>query len=414
MKPVKQIVLTTLATFPLWSLGSSAARADVTWEHSGSVRFGSTQKALVKFKTFTNVTPERMRLLFKYDATNALGTLPNSMPPGFPGMGGPMGSPMGAPVGSAMPMEALAPLKAPLNGGPKIKQMAAPAMDEMPVNPLIGSMTIVQRFDDQKFISYSSFSKEYVNETFKDILEKSRLDPWRKLAPKLSKEAPPSFTPEQRARLGAEVRAVVMPFMKTMVKTYFRPLTEKRTFDSMEGQGYRFTALFNTEPSFTGAGKWARLSAEWWIAGALPGDEVFGQLHSAALKTVGRDRQRSTSIWLNEMPWVMWEMLPEELHSAAYTLVPPMDTPEDSPEFQRAHMPLYAALTIEPPAGMAAKNEDLRIEMKLIRRGIGSLPAHIWEAPIGYKRKPIEDINKVFDQIMGAMPPMPFPGAPPM
>ncbi len=400
MKPVKQMVL--LTTLAALAVTSSIARADVTWEHSGSVHFGNSPKALVKFKTFTNVTPDRMRLLFKYDATNALGTLPNGMPPGFPGMG--------APVGSSMPMETFAPLK----GGPKLKQMKAPAKEEMPVNPLVGSMTIVQRFDDQKFISYSSLTKDYVEENFKDLLEKSRLDPWRKLAPKLSKEAPPSFTPEQRARLGAEVRAVIMPFMKTMMKTYFRPLSEKRTFDGVEGQGYRFTALLNTEPSFTGSGKWARVTMEWWIAGELPGDEVFGQLHSAAIKTVGRDRQRSSSMWMNEMPWVMWEMLPEELHSAAYTMMPPLDTPEDSPEFQHSHMPLYGALTIEPPAGMAAKNENLRIEMKLVRRGVDSLPTHIWDAPAGYKRKPMEDINKMFDQIMGAMPPMPFPGTPPM
>lgn len=392
-------LITSLAVSPFLH---QTARADVTWEHSGSVRMGNSKNALVKFKSFTNVTPQRMRLLFKYDATASLGALPGSMPSGFPGIGGPMGA--------SMPMETFAPLK---NGAPINKQMH-PSADEMPANPLVGSVTVVQRFDDQKFLSYSSFTKDYMEETFKDLLDKSRFDPWRKLAPKLSKETPPAFTPEQRTRLGAEVRAVLSPFTKMLMKTYFRALPEKRTFNGIEGQGYRYTTLFNVEPSLMGAGKWARFSAEWWVAGDLPGDDVFGQLHEAALKTVGRDVKSSTSMWMNETPRVMWEMLPEEFHMATSTMFPRPDTPDDSPEWKRSHMPLYGAITIEPPAGMAGKDEVLHIETKLVRRSVESLPEHIWNAPIGYKRKPIEDVNKAFDQIMKAMPPMPFPGGPNM
>jgi hypothetical protein len=198
--------------------------------------------------------------------------------------------------------------------------------------------------------------------------------------------------------------------MKSMVKTYFRSLPEKRTFNGIEGRGYRFTTMMNTGGPFSATNQWFRVSAEWWVANELPGDEVVGQLREAAQNTVGRDPKRSTSIWMNEMPWVMWEMLPEELHQAFFTLMPRFDARVDSPEFRRASMPLYGAVTIQPPSGMRDKNGDLRIEVKLTRRSQETLPEYIWQAPTGYKRVPLDDIMKQFEQIGNAMPPI--PGAP--
>jgi hypothetical protein len=280
----------------------------------------------------------------------------------------------------------------------------------MPPNPLLGSVTFVQRFDDGQFLAYTSFSKQYVGEPIKEAIEKARFDPWKTLAPKLSKELPPSFTAAQRARLGAEVRALIWPFMKNTFKIYFRPLPEKRTFSGMEGNGYRLTMLMNSQSPFSNGNQWFRVSAEWWIANTLPGDEIVGQLREAADKTVGRDPKRSTSIWLNEMPWLMWEMLPEELHQAFFTLMPRFDTPVDSPEFRRANMPLYGAISIQPPNGMRDEKGDLRIEVKLTRRGQETLPDHIWQAPTGYKRVPLDDIMKQFEKLGAALPP--FPGPP--
>lgn len=397
-------VLRALLTLGITTSVTTMVSADLTWEHTGDVRFSGMKHSLLKFKSFTNMTPQRMRVLFKYDAGAALGALPgpmNAMPPGFPGMPG-----MGGPLSAGTPMQTFARAK---TKEPTFKQVEAPASEAMPPNPLLGSVTFVQRFDDGQFIAYTSFNKQYVGEPIKEAIEKTRFDPWKTLAPKLSKELPPSFTAAQRARLGAEVRALIWPFMKSMVKIYFRPLAEKRTFNGMEGNGYRLTMLMNSQSPFSNGNQWFRVSAEWWIANALPGDEVVGQLREAADKTVGRDPQRSTSIWMNEMPWVMWEMLPEEFHQAFFTLVPRFDAAVDSPEFRRANMPLYGAITIQPPTGMRDAKGDLRIEVKLTRRGQETLPDHIWQAPTGYKRVPLDDIMKQFEKLGGAMPPFPTP-----
>lgn len=380
------------------------AHADLTWEHTGSVRFSSMKQPLMKFKSFTNMTSQRSRVLFKYDVSNALGALPEGMAPPMPG-----GFP-GAPMGTSMPMETAAARKAAK--APILGQMQA--MDEMPMNPLQGSVTFVQRFDDGQFLGFTSFTKQYVGEPIKDMIEKTRFDPWKKLAPKLSKEEPPSFSPEQRARLGAEVRALIWPFLKSNIKTYFRTLPEKRTFNGIDGQGYRFTAMFNTEPPFSGKENWMRMAAEWWIADYQAGDETVGLLREAAAKTVGRERKGSTSIWMNEMPWVMWEMMPEEIHQAAYTLMPRPDAAVESTEFRRANMPLYMAFTMAPPATMKAKTGDLRMEMKLTRRSLETLPDRVWQVPADYKRVPLDDIMKQFEKMGGAMPKMPFPGGPAM
>jgi hypothetical protein len=381
----------------------NVARADLTWEHTGSVRFSGMKQPLVQFKSFTNMTPQRTRILFKYDASAALGSLPAGMEPKLPGS---------FPMGGAMPTETAAAHKA-TSKVPLLAQMEPPN-NEMPVNPLQGSVTLVQRFDDGQFIGFTSFTKQYVGEPIKEMLEKTRFDPWKKLAPKLSKEEPPSFTPQQRARLGAEVRALIWPFMKSHVKTYFRALPEKRTFNGIEGHGYRFTTMINTQPPFAEYEQWVRLAAEWWVADNLPGDEVVGQVREAAVNAVGRDPKRSTSIWMNEMPWVMWEMLPEEVQMAAYTLMPRPDAAVDSPEFRRANTPLYAAFTIVPPPEMKDKNGDLRMEVKLTKRSLETLPDRVWQAPADYKRVPLDDIMKQFQKLEGAMPPLPLPGGPPM
>ena len=404
--------LVCLMVWAALPLAQNAVRADLTWEHTGSVRFSGMKNSLLKFKTFTNMTPQRMRVLFKYDAGSALGSLPgsmNAMPPGMPPIPG-----MGKPTGTSLPLQTWAPKHTPAAkqvGPPKSTEDEAgnSAGDEMPPNPLLGSVTFVQRFDDGQFLAYTSFSKQYVGEPIKEVIEKTRFDPWKKLAPKLSKELPPAFTAAQRARLGAEVRALMWPFMKSVFKIYFRPLPEKRTFNGIEGHGHRLTMLMNSQSPFANGNQWFRVTAEWWIANEMAGDEVVGHLREAADKTVGRDPQRSTSIWLNEMPWVMWEMLPEELHQAFFTLMPRPDAAVDSPEFRRANMPLYGAITIQPPSGMRDKNGDLRIEVKLTRRGQETLPEHVWQAPTGYKRVPLDDIMKQFEKLGGAMPPFPAP-----
>lgn len=386
---------TLLTAVPL-ALSAGAAHADLTWEHSGSVSISSMKQPVFKFKLFTNLTPQRSRFMFKYDATSLSGVMPGGMPKGLPGSYPTSGDAM-----------TISTLVAPAPSNAQVK----PGLEG---NHLVGSVVLVQRFDDGKFIGYTSLSKQYVNESIKDMMTKYRFDPWKSMAPKLSNNEPPGLTTEQRMRLGAEVRAVIAPFLGRMLKTYFRPLPEKRTFNGVEGQGYRLTMLMNGGNPMQGENDWGRLSAEWWVAGTLPGDEVVAQMREAAIKIMGRDPKSSTSMWLNEMPQVAWAMMPEEFHQALYTLTPRPDAPVDSDEFKRAYMPLHMAMTITPPPSMRAKtggkDETLRMEMNLVRRGEEVLPDRIWDAPADYKRVPLEDIMKDLEKMR---PPMPgLPGGP--
>jgi hypothetical protein len=51
-------------------------RADLTWEHSGTAHFTGMKNSVFKFKLFTNMTPQRYRMMLKYDATAMGGALP--------------------------------------------------------------------------------------------------------------------------------------------------------------------------------------------------------------------------------------------------------------------------------------------------------------------------------------------------
>ena len=369
------------------------ARADLSWEHSGQVRVSRVKQPVLKFKLFTNMTPSRHRLMFSYYIN----------PSAMANMGGGMNNSLGMNMFSAPLGITRLPLTQFIQEGEGASQPA----EEMP-NFLQGSVGLVQRFDDGQIIGYASLPKQYVSEPIKEALAKSRFDPWKKLAPKLSQNEPPSFTHEQRMRLGAEVRAVLAPYTGRVWKTYFRELPEKRMINGIEGHGYRLTTLLNMDNPFSGSGRWMRVAMEWWIAGTLPGDEIVSQLREIGLKTVGADYKSSTSIWLNELPRNYWAMLPEEFHRAAYTLVPPPDATPDSPAFKRANMPLAMYMTVSPPAGMVDKFGDIRAEMNLVRRSTDELPARVFEAPAGYKRVPLDDIIKQMEKAStGARPPMP-------
>jgi hypothetical protein len=151
--------------------------------------------------------------------------------------------------------------------------------------------------------------------------------------------------------------------------------------------------------------QWTKVAVEWWIADTLAGDEVVGQMREAAYKTIGPDYKSSTSMWMNETPKVMWAMLPEEIHRAAYTLVPPPDAIPGSLAFQRANMPLAMYLTVSPPGNMKGRVGEVRAEMTLERRSVEELPARAFEAPTNYKRVPLADIVKQLEQAGEGMTP---------
>ncbi len=382
------------AALGILAVTAATSHADLTWEHSGQVRLTKSKQPVLKFKVFNNITPARHRVMMKYRLN----------PEGMGGMGN-MGG-MGDMGGMAKP--AMTTFAAP---SALSRLVFAQIGDTMTANPFEGNVSIVQRFDDDQIIMFSSIDKTYIGESIKELLEKTRFDPWRKLAPKLSKDEPPALTREQRTRLGAEVRAALSPFTNRVFKTYLREIDNTRTINGLEGRGYRLTMLINTANPMQGGGRWMRVAMEWWLAANLPGDEAIVQLREAALKVVGRERKGSTSMWMNESPRVMLEMMPEEILRSMYTIVPRPDAEADSPEFKHVATPLAMFMTVTPPDEFKAQWGEMRAEMNLVRRSLDELPATIFEAPTGYKRKPIPDINKQFEQmeeaIKGGKMPMP-------
>ena len=369
------------------------AHADLTLEHSGSVSVGKFKQPLLRFKIFNNMTATRSRMMMKYDASNAMQMMPKG------GMTGGPSAPMAA-FGSPFLPNVLA---------------FAPPGEAMP-NPFLGTVTLVQRFDDDQVIGYTSLTNKYIGESFKDILKTTRFDPFKTLAPKLSENEPPSFTPEQRKRLGAEVRAALSPFVGKVVKIYFRPLSEKKTIQGLEGQGYRMTVLVNGGNPFMNENKWARMAFEWWVASDLAGDDEVVKLREAAFKLVGAERKNTTSIWFNEYPRVLFEMLPDEFHQAIATMLPRMDaTPADA-DFKHVATPLSMTMTMTMPPGMGDQMGDIKMELNLTRRSVEALPAKLFDAPEGFKKVPWADVQKMIDDISkSARPPMPpMEAMPPM
>ena len=89
-------------------------------------------------------------------------------------------------------------------------------------------------------------------------------------------------------------------------------MTEKRTFDGLEGSGYRFTALFTDRGRNS-----ARFAMEFWLSGPLPGDEEIRTLNRRAAEVLNDPKgYPTTSMWINEFFPVLYETLPEELQQA--------------------------------------------------------------------------------------------------
>lgn len=388
------------AALAILAATGGTSRADLTWEHSGQMRLTKAKQPILKFKIFNNITSTRNRVMMKYMLN----------PEGMGGMMGGMGNvgPMGGMGGMAKPDMATFAAPSALS-----RLVFGQIGNTMMANPFEGNVSVVQRFDDDQFLMYSSVDKTYIGESIKELLEKTRFDPWRKLAPKLSNNEPPALTREQRARLGAEVRAALLPFTNRVLKTYLREFPNTRTINGLEGRGYRLTLLINTANPMQGSGRWMRVAMEWWLAGDLPGDEVVVHLRDAALQAVGRERKGSTSMWMNESPRVMLEMLPEEILRSMYTIFPRPDAEPDSAEFKHVATPLAMYLTVSPPDEFKARWGEMRAELNLVRRSLDELSPTIFDAPTGYKRKPMPDINKQFEQMEEAMKggkmPMPTP-----
>jgi hypothetical protein len=338
---------------------SGAASADVTWEHAITVRLAGQTKPVVNFKVYNSWSGEKKRVLLKM----AAGSMPLS--------GGLPTDPTFSMLNALQPSQAN---KAKKSG--------------------VMEFGYIQNFADDRMLAYSSVAREYYNEPLRATFKRVRFDPWKKRAPRLSQEAPPEFTPQQRARLGAEVRAVYSPYLKKGLKLYFRNLPTARTFNGIEARGHRLSWLVNAGNQRSP--QWVRVNMEWWLGSEQAGDEEIRNYGKATRQFVRDMGGLSASMWLNEFYPVLWQMLPQEMHQAVATFLP-----TSGPRAGFGGTPLRFYLTVVPPAlQRAALGGDLRAEAALLSRNTNPLNAAVFEAPQGFKKISLEPSLKQFEDLM--------------
>jgi hypothetical protein len=289
-----------------------------------------------------------------------------------------------------------------------------------------GSLGLVQNLADDKIIAFASDAGdhgEYFSENRKALMKRLRFDPWKKLAPELSKDEVPKLTIEQRERLGREVRALTRPMLKKVLKIYFRALPEARTFtagaEKVEARGYRMTMLLNAG-GYYGSEQWMRIATEWWLAAPTPGDAVAIRFFGQTLADCRELGGPTTSMWINETLPVMWSSMPQEFHQAMNTVLPDALAEMDgATPFKIGGTPVYAAATViekkpkmkkcpdcgqmHVPIPGQFTEESLRVEMQLRSRSVRSLAPRIFEAPTEYKKQSLEPVLKEWDEAQKAM-----------
>ncbi len=315
-------------------VGASAftsARADVTWNHSGSVKVGNSP--LVIFSLKNEWSGEKHRTLVAVDATRAMKTM------------------------------------APSN-----------------TKPVRGEMQLIERLDDDHLILSSPQSKTYIDEPLRSLKGRLRLNFWEALGSNLSAENIPELTPVQRQRFGQEIRALWTPFTKNISRTYFRSIPERRVINGLSSRGYRYTSMFNASMDKKSP-QWVRAAAEWWLADGLAGDEEVRTFTQSANQIKREGGGATASMWANEYSPILWEAAPVEAHQALASLI----GESSSPNFGFQGTPVQFYLTVSPPpTAQMSLGGDIRVALELKNRSTESVSSTVFEAPQGAQRVEIE------------------------
>ena len=322
-------------------LTGAAARADVSWQHTGrvSVGTGASAETLATFDFGNNWSGANHRAVLKYDATR--------MADDSAMMGGPM------------------------------------ANDKM----ARGELTLIERLDDDRLVFAVPGAESYIDEPYSTLKSRLRLNIWEGLDPTLGNEEIPELTAEQRSRLGREVRASLSPFTRRLTRIFYRELPGRRTIKGLECRGYRFTILVNTSGKAKGA-DWARTNAEWWLADKLPGDQEILDFTQRAngIKAQGPLTQ---SMWANEYFPVLWEIMPPEVHRALRSMI----GYEGNSDYGFQGTPVQFFVTVQAPkkpSRMTRGDETIRFALELQNRSTSGVAPAVFDAPTGLKRQPIE------------------------
>ena len=324
------------------AMNAGAARADVSWQHSGRISMGSgaSSQTLATFDFNNQWSGANHRTFLKYDAT---GMADESM-----SMGGPM------------------------------------ADDKMAK----GELTFIERLDDDRLILSVPAAQSYIDEPYSTLKERLRLNIWEGLDPTLGQGEIPTLTNEQRERLGHEVRASLSPFTQRLTRVFYRQLPNRRTIKGMECKGYRFSYLINTSGMASG-GDWARMNAEWWIADTMPGDQEIVDFTQRANKIKADGGPLTQSMWANEYFPVLWQVAPPELHSALRSLI----GYEGNSDYGFQGTPAQFFVTFQAPkkpSAMSKGGDTVRFALELKDRSTSGVAPAIFDAPTGLTKQPIE------------------------
>jgi hypothetical protein len=341
----------TFAALALAASAASIARADVSWEHKGTIKVSSLPMSLMDLKMFTNYAPGRSRVLVKYHS----------------------------PFIPVTPIPASTWKDAPVPPELRLKKVSG-----------TGSFGIVQRFDDDRLVVWESQTGAAMDESWSGAMQHLIVDPFKKTDPTLGQEEIPNLTEAQRRRLGREMRAFVQPITKRFSRTFFRELKEKRTFNGIEGRGFRLTQTFFAKP--TDADQ-LKISAEWWLAGDLPGDELIRSAQTQALEKLKGAGYPSKSMWGRELPYVLINAFPEAAITALRTFAPG----ENFTGF--GGTPLELNLTLSPPASAMGMAGEVRAQIVLVQRNTDTLAPTVFEAPANYKKLNMVPVWKQLDAL---------------
>ncbi|PQV62746.1 hypothetical protein B1R32_12331 [Abditibacterium utsteinense] len=320
-----------LAVVASGAASTTSARADVVWNHRGSVKMGSSP--LVSFSLRNEWSGEKHRALLGVDASNAVKTI------------------------------------APAN-----------------TKPAKAEMQIIERLDDDHLIISSPQSKTYFDEPYKSLKGRLRLNFWEALGSDLSAENVPQLTREQRQRLGQELRAVITPLTKNVSRTYFRAIPEKRIIGGLSSRGYRYTSMVNVSTDKKSP-QWVRAAAEWWLADGLAGDEEIRSFTQSANQIKLDGGGATASMWANETYPILWEAAPVEAHQALASLIGNFDSPNFG--FQGTPVQFFVTFT-PPPTAQMGMGGDVRFSLELQNRSTDNVNSAIFEAPTGAQRIEIE------------------------
>ena len=315
-------------------LGAASARADVSWEHSGAVSVGGVP--LVKFNLRNDWSNQNHRGRFFVDATGLAA--------------------MGAPTQSA-----------------KV------------------TLDCIERLDDDKLIiapKMAGQNAQYIEEPYSTLKSRLSFNLWEGLDEELGREPVPALTPEQRRRLGRELRASISPLSKRFSRQYFRVLPQKRMIMGMESTGYRYTSLLII-PERGAPSQTLRANIEFWLASPQDGDaEILGFTTAAnALKS----GPPTNSMWINEYFPIIYETMPDELQKTIEAMI----GDKNKPGFGYRGTPMQVFVTVTPPPSAAMGIGDIRLAVNLKSRSTSAIDQAIFQAPTDAKRVEVEPYLKI-------------------